>query len=205
MQILDHEIENGRLHYNIANAYLLAGDIPEAILHFRRAERFLSGHANLATNLAIARSRVETKFEYSQANEFVRVALFWHYDLSPAIRFQLMIWSFVACWIWLLVRIQARFSNQPAWPAALALIFALCMFSSLWYESRIEWAADEAVVMIEATGRTGPSQIGYAPSLSQPLAPGVEVVILEQRADWALVRLADGRTTWLPGVALEPI
>ena len=48
-------IRNGKLFYNLANAYLLKGDVGRAILNYRRAERLTPEGRNLQGNLAFAR------------------------------------------------------------------------------------------------------------------------------------------------------
>ena len=46
---------------------------------------------------------------------------------------------------------------------------------------------------------------GYEPVLKQTLGAGVEMRILNERADWVEVELRDGHTGWLPNSAVERI
>jgi hypothetical protein len=205
-RITSRGFENGRLYYNIGNAQLLAGNVAGAILNYRRAERYLAGDPNLTTNLTIARKRVQTQFEATPTNQFLRVVLFWHFDMPVRWRFQLMVWPFVACWGWLILRLlHPRLAHQPRWPSIVALALSFAMVCSLWYDRHRDLAEVDAVVMVETVGRTGPSEVGYAESFVEPLAPGVEVVILEQRGDWSLVRLRDERATWIPSSAIQSV
>lgn len=198
----DHGIHNGRLLYNIGNAHLLAGDVGPAILAYRRAERYIAGDRHLAANLDLARRRVRTSIETSGAARARGMLLFWHESWSQRTRMMLMTILWGAGWLWTLARLNGRLSAAPRWPGWAALALALVFSASL--------AADLAagpdrggVVMRETIGRKGPSDIGYEPSFTEPLAEGVEFAVVEDRGPWLLVRLRDGRETWLPRSSVE--
>ena len=55
-QLVDNGLVNGRLHYNLANAYLQSGELGLAILHYRNAQQFIPGDAKLRHNLEYVRS-----------------------------------------------------------------------------------------------------------------------------------------------------
>jgi tetratricopeptide (TPR) repeat protein len=55
--------ENGPLEFNLGNAWMESGDVGRAIAAYLRAERFMPGDADLAHNLARARSTVSSSFE----------------------------------------------------------------------------------------------------------------------------------------------
>ena len=50
-------IVNGRLYYNMGNAYLLKGDIGMSILNYRRGQRLMPDNPDLAKNLSYARTQ----------------------------------------------------------------------------------------------------------------------------------------------------
>jgi hypothetical protein len=89
-------IQNAKLYYNLANAYLLKEDLGRAILNYRRAARvarasrpcsFFQGRDARATlpirkNLAFARSRRVDKVETSAEKRVRETLFFWHYDFS---------------------------------------------------------------------------------------------------------------------------
>ena len=61
----------------------------------------------------------------------------------------------------------------------------------------------EAAVIVasEVTARRGDSD-AYEPSFVTPLHAGTELLVIEERNDWFHVRLADGRSAWLPAHAV---
>lgn len=61
------------------------------------------------------------------------------------------------------------------------------------------------VIAPEVIGRNGPDAGAYEATFSAPIQAGVEATILETRSEWVRVRLADGRTTWLPTDAVEVV
>lgn len=198
------DLQSGAMMYNIGNARLLGGQVGPAILAYRKAQRLpRAPRASLAANLAQARSEVETKVESPITNQFWRIALFWHHWVPASWRFGVFCAAFILCWLWLIGRHILRQRNHPLaprmvrWPAVAAGIVSLVLLSSLLTQSQ-GWFEDRAgVVMRETTGRKGPSANGYGVSFSDPLSPGVEFIIIEDRAGWWHVRLADGRTTWV--------
>jgi uncharacterized protein YgiM (DUF1202 family) len=89
--------------------------------------------------------------------------------------------------------------------SCLFVVFGLANAASVGWQLHDQTRHPPAVVVSgEHTLRLGRGE-GYDPALSQPLGPGVEVRILNQRADWAEVRLADGKTGWLPLQAIVQI
>jgi len=50
---------SGRLHFNLGNVYYRKGDLPEAIRHYRTAQRLRPRDGNVHHNLALARSELK--------------------------------------------------------------------------------------------------------------------------------------------------
>ena len=80
--IQDGPIRNARLYYNLANAYLLKGDLGQAILNYRRAEQLDGSDGNIRKNLAFARSRRVDTIAVKTEQQVLQTLLFWHYDLG---------------------------------------------------------------------------------------------------------------------------
>ena len=54
--LIDDGVDNGKLYYNLGNAQLQIGDLGQAIVSYRRAERLIPNDSNLRENLRFARS-----------------------------------------------------------------------------------------------------------------------------------------------------
>jgi hypothetical protein len=202
----DGHIANGGLYYNIANAYMLKGDLGRAILNYRRAQTLTPGDANLAANLANARQRVTPRIAPATEGRVLRTLLFWHYDLSAQVRFTIFALAFGALWLVALLRLVSVAPGWAWWGAGVLAVVSGASLTSLLVDRTEKRESREAVVIEQSlVGRKGPDAGAYEPSFNEPLGPGVEVRIIESRPGWALVRLADGRETWAPQSALEVI
>ncbi|MCC6907432.1 MAG: hypothetical protein IT430_05780 [Phycisphaerales bacterium] len=198
----EHGIHNGRLLYNIGNAHLLSGEVGSAILAYRRAEQYIAGDRHLVSNLQQARRRVRTHIEPRAASRVREDLLFWHDQWSTRARLLLLVIFSGVMWLWALARLSRSRRAWPRWPAWAAGVVAAALVISLTVEHLGIDREPQGVVMRDVTGRLGPSEIGYQPSFTDPLAEGVEFSVIEDRRDWLLARLVDGRETWLPRQAV---
>ena len=81
-RIANTGVENGKLYYNLANAYLKSGETGRAILWYERALRLSPRDPDLKFNLEYARSFVKDAKE-EKASALERVVFFWRHALSP--------------------------------------------------------------------------------------------------------------------------
>lgn len=203
--IVDSGVENGRLYYNIGNAYMLRGDVGRAIANYLRADRLIPGDANLQANLAAARARTRDRIPDASSRRALETVLFWHYDIPERARW----WIFVAVFdlVWLLALARLVWGSiAPRWLIVACAVVATAFAASLVY-GRFEArrTIDGVVVADQVVGRKGPDATGYEPSFTAPLHAGAEFRVREQRGSWILARLADGRETWLPRGSVEVV
>ena len=162
-------VRNGKLFYNLANAYLLKGDVGRAILNYRRAERLTPEDRNLQDNLAFARSQVRDSIPVPSGRRVLDTVLAWHNGLPLLPRLVVFVLAFDL--IWLLAGLKllnlVRFSLRLH-VAMLAVVAALC-FSSVIVDEVGSRRANEGVIVAEqVVGRKGPDPVGYAPSFRAP-------------------------------------
>ena len=195
-------IHNGKLYYNIGNAYLRMQDIGRAILNYRRAELFIPNDANLCQNLEYARSRRCDRIEEKERTRVLKTLFFWHYDFAPKTRLLLLIIFSSAFWLLAMTRLLWP---QPVltWALVLVALVALMFLGSL-VADMIADAYDNPGVIIdpEVIARKGDSK-AYQPSFQEPLHAGTEFNLRERRRDWWHVELADGRRCWLPAASAK--
>lgn len=202
--LVEAGFRNADVHYNLGNVYFRLGELGRAILEYRRAERLRPGDARLAANLRYARDRVEPLIRPSGQRSLARQLLFWHYKTSAVQRFYAMLalaaigWALMFAWIW---RRRSGVLLGGVGCIALAMIIGL----SLHYE-RIDRRQQPHGVVVEATPhlRLGRSENADL-ALRQPLGPGVEVRILQQRGEWVEVRLQNDQTGWLPADSVQKL
>lgn len=199
-------IQNGKLYYNIANAYMLKGDLGRAILNYRRAEELMPADHNLQSNLQFARSKVRDQIPPKPRQRILETVFFWHYDLPAGLRLVLFAAAFNLIWLLALLKLLNVIRARVRVPVSVLALAAALLLGSLIVEEVARQGLREGVIVAsEAVGRKGPDAANYEPSFKEPLHVGVECEIVEERSHWYLVLLNDGRETWLPASAVEPI
>jgi hypothetical protein len=193
-------ISNGDLYRNQGNAYLLAGDLPHAVLAYRRGLRLNPADSILRANLAYARSQVA----HSGSGAFGRPAVDnrppWLPYLALRLRLLLFFASYSIGWLgivrWWMVRRTA-----PLTMGILAFGLAILLATSFGME---EWSERQEVlhplVVIAADGlalRKGDGVL-YPSRYQTPLHRGVEARLRFEGSDWLQIELAGGQVGWIP-------
>lgn len=213
------------LYYNLANTHFLSGDAARAIVGYRRALWLDPSLADAARNLDAARARAGTLPTAgavagtatglgSQTPMFSPIQ--WLAAISELVTPRRVLFVTVVLWIlgWSAWASRLRGRNgrpllgaaSPAWVTAALLVGAALGAGSLWAHHRAAVEAPPAVLVVDRTvGRKGPDELGYEPSFTEPIRAGTEVTILETRGGWINIRLANGRTTWVPSTSLERV
>lgn len=197
-------IENGKLYYNIGNAYFRTRDIGRAIVNYRRAFDLMPHDPNLVQNLEFARSRRVDRIDVPAKRRVAETLFFWHYDLPPALKAALFGWAIVLAWGTATVGLLRKLPWLP-WLTGGSTVVAGLMLLSLALDARAASEIREGVIVApEVVARKGDSE-AYEPSFKEPLHAGTELRIREARAGWIQAELGDGRSCWLPEKAVERI
>jgi hypothetical protein len=204
--IRDHNIRHAAVYTNLGNARLLSGDIGRAIADLRRAERLDPTSETARTGLEAARSRVSAAIAPDTSSRALSILLIWRHVLPRSAVMVIGLCAWAACWIMGAMRIIHGGSPPRAgWIVVSAGVAALCLGGLLLEELAVFRVRDAVVIGENAVGRLGPDAIAFEPSFSAPLSPGVEGRIVADKGEWRMLRLADGRTTWVPAAALDEI
>ena len=194
--------ENGPLDFNLGNAYLEAGDLGQAIASYRRAERFLPGNADLAHNLALARSQVPDAVGRGGTTLLVDAVASWWHVVPGHVRAALGL----ACWaaLWLTVAARALAGSRlprPACTAAHAFAWSALAGAALLggtaiADEMLRDARPPAVLLEPSTVLRKGNGEGFEPAFVETLGPGVECTVMEERPGWVRLELPDGRSGW---------
>lgn len=198
------EIHNGRLHYNLANTYFRMGDLGRAVLHYRRAERYLPGDPDLVQSLRYARSRRLDRFERSTGTRVLQTLAFWHYDVSS--RSRMILFALVWAFFWAAL-IRRRLASKP-WlgPEVAGLgVVSLLLGGSLVAQAIQESGDSSAVIVASQTTARRGDGTGYEEAFTDPLHAGAEVEVLTERQGWTQIALPDARTAWIPDADVERV
>ncbi len=197
-------IEDGRLYYNLGNAYYKAGDLGRAILNYRRAERLLPRDGDVAANLELARAQTRDQIEETDEGAVIRLVrrLSGWLTLNEAALLALALWlGLCGLGIGAILRpARRRWIAYLALPLALLLLLGLLVLGARLYEERAHPSA--VLVAEEVDVHSGP---GTDYLLEFSLHAGTEVRVVEERAGWARIALPGGLQGWVPQAAVTEI
>lgn len=191
-------VQNGKLYYNLANAYLLKGDVGHAILNYRRAAELDGSDVNVRKNLAFARSRRIDTVAVQTEKRVLETLFFWHYDFALKTRLFLACLFFAALCVSVTVMIWLGRSPAAAAVSVVSAVLVLCFLTSIVVDSHRRASTTYGVITadeVQARQGDGPN---YPPSFKDPLHAGTEFELLEQRPGWLHIELTDGTDTWVP-------
>jgi tetratricopeptide (TPR) repeat protein len=198
----DGGIKNGKLFYDIGNAYFRLGDVGRAILNYKRAELFMPNDPNLEQNLDYARNRRADRIDVRQKEKVLKTLLFIHYDVPPRVKLAVLAIVFAALW----VAASVRLCLAAAWLKAVIIVSAVAggiFLVSLVADSAALTRNPEGVITAdEVVGRMGDAET-YQPSFKEPLHSGSEFRLLEKRPGWWRIELENGDRTWVPEGSAE--
>jgi hypothetical protein len=193
-------IANPLLLRNEGNAYLLAGDVPRAILAYRRGLRLDRNDGVLRANVEYARGQVT----YPPTGNLGRPAVEAWPPWLPrptsgpvlAVILGLYVAGGVALTRWWMLRRRGLLIG-----GCLLLAGALLTGTGLTvWEVRLRQEASHPVVVIAEDGvllRQG-NGLTYPPRYETPVNRGVEARLLIARGDWLKIELSGGVTGWVP-------
>jgi len=201
-QIIDEgQIQNAKLYYNLANAYFLKQDLGRAILNYRRAEKLSASDPRIVKNLAFARSKRIDQISLKSEQRVLQTLFFWHYDFSLRTKFILACIFFAVVCAALTVMVWLGRSAPVTATVVVAGILLLCFATSVIVQAHSEAGAIGGVITVEKViARQGDGN-NYAASFKEPLHSGTEFDVLEQRAGWMHIELADQTDCWIPATA----
>lgn len=187
------------LYRNLGNAWFQAGDLPRAILAYRRGLNLDPADRHLHEALAAAREQVLASSASSiapPADDWPPWLPYW----SPVGRLALTTLGYVVACV-LVTRWWMKREPRLLLMAGAAGAIALALGATLTFE---EWLrrshAERPLVVVareRATLHKGNGD-AYPPHEQVPtLAAGVEARLLHRRGDWLQIELANGVVGWL--------
>lgn len=198
-QLIAAGAQNARLYYNLGNAYLRRNDLGRAIGQYRCGLRLEPNNPRLQASLRYARSLRQNPIDSQSpqtARALVPYLLFWHDDLSLYTQVLYAGIGFIVAWS---CAIAHLFWHRPVLRWLLAGAVVVCVLfsgSALTVHVHHATARHGVVVAEEVPVRTGNGE-SYALQLSQPLRPGTEFVVLEERGAWLQVQLENTTRGWI--------
>lgn len=188
------------LFRNLGNAYLLAGDLPRAILAYRQGLRLDPVNRPLRANLEVARAEVVYPPPGTLGRPPDASWPRWLPRPGLPLIWRLGIVAYGIFWLlltrWIMVR-HAWLLAAAAGMLALTVTLTTCLCLEMRSQAN---AAQYPVVVVARDGvvlRKG-NGLSYPPRNPTPLNRGVEAQQLFTRGDWLQIRLAGGEVGWVP-------
>lgn len=197
-------VQNGKLYYNLGNAYYRLGDLGRAILAYRRARLYAPRDGPLEANLRSARALRANRIEEPARNRLLGNLLFWHVNTTARGRLYFAVTVFSA--IWLVLTVNLFFGRRFATAIFLGGLL-LSGISGISVAAQLRAGArhpDGVILAEDVVARTGNGE-SYQPMFEEDLQPGVEFTLIERRGDWLRIRLPDDQEGWIPADSAETL
>jgi hypothetical protein len=177
---------NAGLYRNLGSAYLMAGDLPRAVLMYRLGLRAEPGDAALRAALRAARERVGHAGGFGRPPE------------EGASGFVPLFAGAAAAWLLTCVLFTRWRMQRDGFPIAgtVSLVVALlCVIGLVLYPE----PTPRPVAVIAADGvalRKGDGEL-FPPRYEATLGRGVEAEVVYPKGDWLLIELGGGERGWV--------
>ena len=200
--VLKYGVADARVEYNLGNAAFRLGRLGEAILHYERAFRLAPTDADVAANLALARSRCFDRVEAPEVAGPLRLARSVQDRVGP----DRQALALLALW-WIVAGLVAWRSSRPAgWNAAAGwtlagLLFLGCLGIVSWYTTWNRLEGTRLAVVLEPTVEVL-AGAGTNNATVFTVHEGLSVSVRQEQREWVQVSLPNGLHGWVPRDAL---
>ena len=194
-KVLELGVTSAELEYNLGNAYLKAGRVGPAILHYRRALEMDPSYETALNNIVYARSLTQDM----KNDPAPPSALAWigKFRLGPSTAAALLFVAF--CLFVTVAGLRLRLWPRSPWATVVQGILGglvlLLGGATLFEWNELEGAEDGVVMASEVDVRAGP---GDTYTVSFRLHEGTEVELLRENSGWQEVKVSDSLQGWVP-------
>jgi tetratricopeptide (TPR) repeat protein len=191
-------VNNPQLHRNLGNAFLLADDLPRAILTYRQGLRLAPDDRELSRCLEEARELVIYPPGASLGRPRPDERPAWLAWVQPRWLYPVAVVLYVAAW----VALGRWLALGRAFPLRLGLgllLGAAGLTLTLLLVDRREKPEHSPLVVVADDGvllRKG-DDLNFPPRWETPVNKGVEARMLFERGDWLQIQLAGGEIGWV--------
>lgn len=200
-ELIREGVIDGRVLFNLGNAYLRNGELGRAIAEFRRARNLLPRDEDIRANLSFARESTKDAIAPPEPSPVMSTLMFWHYRMSRAELAGLAIVLSVLFWSLASVRLLRRRSEILGWTLIAVLGLLLGTLGSL-AGHRLLSQPVAVVVPQEIDAFTAPDTESV---VRFKLHAGTEVRVRDERQGWLRIVLPDNQQGWIEAVWAEVV
>jgi tetratricopeptide (TPR) repeat protein len=191
--IIDSGVDNGRLFYNLGNAYLKNDDLGRALLWYERALKRIPDDPDLRFNYDYALTL--TKDERGEKESpLLRVLIFWKYQLNPAtVRWITLVLNAV---LWTALAVLAVRKKRLLRPGTVLTAAAALIFTATTVVNYIEAThIRQAIILPEAVA----VRSGFTDTATRlfVLHAGTRVRVERESDDHLLIRYTADKIGWV--------
>lgn len=185
-------VRDSAVFYNLGNAYFKQGDLGQAILNYRFAEKMSPRDADIQANLALARSQTKDQINIEGElflSRLTKLTQRWLTVNEMAI-IALNVWFFLALFFIIYSHVFVHNDNlrlvlqYTLISIAVFLVFSITLFGMRLYE---EITQPQGVIIASAVDITSGPGDQYVTEFT--LHSGTEVRVIEVRKDWVRLTL----------------
>lgn len=200
-ELIEAGATDGRLHFNLGNAYLRIGELGRAIAEFRRGRNLRPRDEDIRANLAFARQSTKDAIVPPEPSPVLSTLLFWHYRLSQAELATLAVVLSVLFWSLAILRIFRRRSEILSW---ILLVLLGLLSGTLGSLAGHRFLSQPVAVVVpqEIDAFTAPDSESV---VRFKLHAGTELRIRDERQGWLRIVLPDDQQAWIETVWAEVV
>ncbi|WP_419660133.1 tetratricopeptide and SH3 type3 domain protein [Desulfosarcina variabilis str. Montpellier] len=192
-QLAANGIDNGRLFYNLGNAYLKNDDLGHALLWYERALKHIPEDPDLNFNYDYALTLTKDE-PVKQASPILRILFFWKYQLgADTIRWIALALNAV---LWGSLAVLAIRKKHLLRPSIILVGAATLIFSATAAFNYIEAARIKRAIILPAEVAV---RSGFSETATQlfVLHAGTKVKVERQSEDYLLIRYTKDKIGWV--------
>lgn len=200
-QLIDRGHDDGRLLYNLGNAYLRDGQLGQAVAAYRRSLARRPRDQDVRANLAFARRSARDALAPPAPSPWVSTLFFWHFQMShrelawAVVALNLVLWTLLALWL------LKRRSELLPWLLGGVLLVLLALGGSLLVHEL--WPQRVAVVLPpEIDARSGP---GADAVVRFKLHAGTELAVENVSERWVRIVGPENQQAWIEADQVEVV
>lgn len=197
-------LPDSSIQYNIGNAYFYMEDYANALLHYKKAQRW-GGGTDIAFNLEqtvnklnLSNQPLSSEFIPSLQKTITTIPLSWENLLFLTGILFLLIWCFLILYFFL--------KNQIIFITLWSIISLFSLHLLCLFLFQFPWLIQDQGIVIKSSSvpLQGPGKT-YPTCTKNSLPLGIQLKLLSTRNNWYEVQLEEGRICWLEKNQIEKI
>ena len=197
--ILESNVHSAALYYNLGNAYYKLNEIPESIYFYEKSLLLNPDDPEVKTNLGYAQNMTLDAIETLPKTGFSRI----YKSITSTLTFDEWAYASVLCMLLFVILYIAFYYFQYSTKKRLAFISSiialfLCVVFIVFASIEMSSFTSDNPAIIFADEVTVSSEPNEASDEIFVLHSGTKVNVVDSLNNYSKIRLADGKTGWLP-------